>query len=143
MSKGNDNIIYLSGEYTMITFDQATDLIQTARNVKRGKPIYGLPNTRVVLVQGSAQNPEVLAIRYYNTNIVNLYPNGIYMAKTCSWNTRTTKKRINTLTPMNIKQKKGVWYHNSEPFYSGISVNQDGSILEDNSTLDSVTTVTV
>ncbi len=65
------------------------------------------------------------------------------MAKTCSWNTRTTKKRINTLTPMNIKQKKGVWYHNNEPFYSGISVTQDGSVIEDNSSLSSVTTVSV
>tara|TARA_B100000579_G_scaffold437987_1_gene470564 strand:+ start:10032 stop:10418 length:387 start_codon:yes stop_codon:yes gene_type:complete len=127
----------------MITFDQASELIQSARNPHKGKPIYGLPHTKVVLIQGSVTNPEILAIRYYNTNIVNIYPNNTYMAKTCSWNTRTTKKRINTLTPMNIKQKKGVWYHNSEPFYSGISVNQDGSVIENNTSLSSVTTVSV
>ena len=127
----------------MITFDQATELIQSARNSSKGKRIIGMPNTKVVLVQGTVSDPQVLAIRYYNTNIVNLYPNGTYMAKTCSWNTRTTKKRINALTPMNIKQNKGVWYHNNQPFYSGIFVNQDGSIIEDNSTLDTVTTVKV
>jgi hypothetical protein len=127
----------------MITFSQATELIQSARNPAKGKPIIGLPHTRVVLVQGTISDPQVLAIRYYNTNIVNLYPNGTYMAKTCSWNTRTTKKRINTLTPMNIKQSKGVWYHNNEPFYSGLTVNQDGSSIENNSTLGTVETVTI
>ncbi len=127
----------------MITFEQAHELLQSARNPSRGKPMYDMPNTRVMLVAGTIDDPSCLAIRYYNTNIVNLYPNGTYMAKTCSWNTRTTKKRINTLTPLNIKQSKGVWYHNNQPFYSGIFVNQDGSILEDNSSLSSVKTITI
>ena len=48
--KETTSLFIYSGEYTMITFDQATDLIQTARNVKKGKPIYGLPHKRVVFV---------------------------------------------------------------------------------------------
>lgn len=146
MSKGKRTNLYQTlkdRKNTMITFEQAHDLIKTARNASKGKPIYDMPNTRVMLVSGTVDDPSCLAIRYYNTNIVNLYPNGTYMAKTCSWNTRTTKKRINTLTPLNIKQSKGVWYHNNQPFYSGIFVNQDGSILEDNSSLSSVKTITV
>ena len=119
----------------MITFKQAQSLIQSARNPSRGKPIYSLPHTRVVLIQGTVDSPEILGVRYYNTNIVSLYPNGTYSAKICSWNTRTTKKRINSLTPLNVKQRKGVWYHNNEPFYSGIMVNQDGSVIEDNAVM--------
>ena len=119
----------------MITFDQAHSLLKTARNKNNGKPISSLPNTRVVLTQGTVDSPEILSIRYYNTNIVNLYPNNTYLAKTCNWNTRTTKKRINTLTPLNVSQKKGVWYHNGEPFYSGIIVDIDGNVIEVNSVM--------
>ena len=119
----------------MITFDQAHTLLRKARNIQRGKPISSLPHTRVVLTQGTVDSPEVISIRYYNTNIVNLHSNGTYLAKTCNWNTRTTKKRINTLTPLNVVQKQGVWYHNGNPFYSGIIVDTDGNIIENNSVL--------
>ena len=122
-------------ELYMITFNEAQTLIQSARNPSKGKPIYSLPHTRVVLIQGTVDSPEILGIRYYNTNIVSLYPNGTYSAKICSWNTRTTKKRINALTPLNVRQRDGVWYHNSDPFYSGIMVNQDGSVIEDNAVM--------
>ena len=119
----------------MITFEQAHDLLREARNYKRGKPIYSLPHTRVMLTQGTIDDPQIISIRYYDTNIVNLHSNGTYLAKTCNWNTRTTKKRINTLTPLNVSQKRGVWYHNGLPFYSGIMVDASGNVLEENSVM--------
>ena len=116
----------------MITFNEAHKLIRSARSTSAGKPIYSLPNTRVMLTQGTLDSPEILSIRYHNTNIVNILPNDTYILKTANWNTRTTKRRINTLTPATVIQRKGIWYCGSERYYDGIMVDSDGSIIEDN-----------
>ena len=119
----------------MITYETAKELLQSARNPSKGKPIYGLPHTRVVLSRGTIENPSIISVRYYNTNIVNIFPDNTYLAKTANWTTRTTKKRINTLTPLSVKQVKGTWYHNGKKFYDGIMVNSNGQVVEDNSVL--------
>ena len=86
----------------MMTFNQAEALFKTARNKYKGKPLKR--NTRLMSFED-----DLYYIQLYNTIIVRIYKNGLYVLNTGGLYTRTTKDRINTYGPVTVHQSKGKW----------------------------------
>lgn len=58
----------------MATFDSLSKIVRAARDPVKGKPVEN--NTRVRLLKGTASDPEVLAVKFHNTDILKFYPDG-------------------------------------------------------------------
>ncbi|MCK5604432.1 hypothetical protein KAR91_21255 [Candidatus Pacearchaeota archaeon] len=55
-------------------------------------------------------NGDSFAVRLHATDIVTYKPDGTIVLNSGGWRTVTTKERINTFSPVNLWQEKGVWY---------------------------------
>jgi hypothetical protein len=107
-----------------MTYDEALELLGTARDPNRGKPIGN--NTRLLPRPG-----DRLAIRLHDTDIITYDPQGCVTLHSGGWRTRTTKSRINEFLPLGrIEQARGVWtwaYSNREHLYrDGMTITPDG-----------------
>jgi hypothetical protein len=49
-------------------------------------------------------------IRFYNTDIITIRPNGNYIFTSGGWQTMTTKQRLNDYSPFHLYQKNHLWY---------------------------------
>src|SRR3990172_3922294 len=52
----------------------------------------------------------VLNVRYYNTDVVSIQPNGVFTLRTGGYKTVSTKDRINGYSPVYVWQKDFEWY---------------------------------
>lgn len=58
-----------------------------------------------------------IAIKYHATNVVCLSPSGTYTVNTGGWYSVTTKRRINTFSPITVYQKNWTWYYGNGERY--------------------------
>ena len=92
----------------------------------------------------------VFVVRYYSTDIVEIFSNGLYRISTDRWSTVTTIQRINWFSPVSLYRENGVVYvagidRNREsgparwngiplddrfPFYDGMIVDSAGRPTE-------------
>ncbi len=118
----------------MITYEKCVDIFKTARNKEIGKPIAN--NTRLLKVG------DDFIIRLHSTDIIRITSKGIYTINTGSWQTVTTKERLNRYLPIRIFQEKHVWYYfekdsntcyfdwkNRKAFFEGLQCNVEGKVL--------------
>ena len=85
-------------------YKEALALMKKAKNPSKGKPIAN--NTRLhSCLDGSFE------IKLHGHPIITIHPNHITL-DSCGYRTRTTKDRMNTLTPLGFKvvQRKYNWY---------------------------------
>ena len=52
---------------------------------------------------------QMVIVRYHDTDILYFHKDGTIVFYTGEWKTSTTRSRFNTLTPLNIFQRKGIW----------------------------------
>lgn len=64
-----------------------------------------------------------IAVRYHATDVVRIYPDGVYILNSGGYRTRTTKNRINEFSPARIYQHDFEWYlaPSDIPFYDGMA----------------------
>jgi hypothetical protein len=89
----------------------ARDQIKRARWKDEGARLMG--NTRLVVSNESPTaewetDETVYAVRYWRTEVVRYYPNGVVGASLNGWDTVTTKRRISRYSPFSIwSHRKG------------------------------------
>lgn len=64
--------------------------------------------------------------RLHNTDIVIKHTDGTFTLNSGGWKTPTTKDRLNTYAPCNIRSVKGMWLIGDVVFFDGIKVGADG-----------------
>lgn len=101
-----------------MTFNEAKELFKTARNKSAGKPLE--LNTRLVKL-----SDDCYGIQLYNTVVVQIQENGVYILRTSGWYTRTTFKRINKYSPAKVFSRKKTIYCNQAEFQEGIQVYEN------------------
>jgi len=85
-----------------MNYEQAREIMKTARNPVKGKPIGN--NTRLY------DNDGYYTIRLHNHVIMEIYPDG-FIPLDAGWRTVTTKTRLNEHMPIGyLHQKKWHWY---------------------------------
>ena len=92
----------------MIDFDRAHEIIQAQQ--KRGLGKKKLANNTYL-----SQDEKSFKIELHNNAIIRILNDGSYEIDTRdssgkSWQTLTTKARINEFAPIQIHQKRGAWY---------------------------------
>lgn len=109
--------------------EECADLLRTAKDPRRGKPIA---NNTYVVRSGDAD----LAIRLHQTDVVTFHVNGTITLDTGGWHTVTTKDRMNTYLPgdLRVYSDRGSWflYRHGEklgPYFDGMTITADGEIL--------------
>lgn len=101
-----------------MTFNKARQLFATAKNANKGKPL----GTATVLVSLD-QFGDSYGIKYHNTVVVEIHINGKYVLRSGGWKTVTTKKRINTYSPVKVYQKNFEWFTaDGKPFTENMEV---------------------
>lgn len=77
----------------MLTYSHARELMASARNPERGKPLAN--NTRLF------DRGEFYAVQLHATDVVEIYPNGTWGLRHNGWTTPTTSDRIRNFSPAN------------------------------------------
>jgi len=112
----------------MIDFDRAHEIIQAQQ--KRGLGKKKLANNTYL-----SQDEKSFKIELHNNAIIRILNDGSYEIDTRdssgkSWQTLTTKARINEFAPIQIHQKRGAWYlQDGSLYFDGIRVNKNGQVL--------------
>lgn len=112
----------------MIDFDRAHEIIQA--QWRRGFDKKKLASDTYL-----TQDEKSFKIELHDTAIIRILSDGSYEIDTRdssgkSWQTATTKARINEFAPVQIQQKRGVWYLQDKSLYfDGIRVSKDGQVL--------------
>ena len=82
---------------------------------------------------------RAFAVRYHDTDVVMIRPDGTYRLNSGKWNTVTTKERINRFSPCRLSQTHGMWHIDSVPYTDGMLVNSGGNPINPPSyTIDDV-----
>ena len=106
-------------------YNEARELLDTARNREAGKPIGN--NTRLY------QRGDSFAICLHETDVVTIHPDDSATLDTGGWYTVTTKDRINCFGPVQVWSDSGIWYAgdstNPVPFRDGMRVSASGEVL--------------
>jgi len=108
-------------------YEEAKDLFEAARNKDAGKPLSGKA-TRLHKVGDN------YAVRYHNTDVVTIHPNGTYTLDLGGWNTLTTRRKMTEFSPARVSTKNHVafvWWRNDDgefsvPFSDKIVVDKFG-----------------
>ena len=112
----------------MIDFNRAHEIIQAQQ--KRGLSKKKLANNTYL-----AQDEKSFKIELHETAIIRILGNDSYEIDTRdkngrSWQTSTTKARINEFAPVQIYQKRGAWYlGDGSLYFDGIRVSKSGQVL--------------
>jgi hypothetical protein len=71
-----------------------------------------------------------IAIKFHDTDIVVIQPDGTYLLQIDGFQTVTTKARINEFTPARITQKGGLWFmKDGTTFKDGVIIDEKGQPL--------------
>lgn len=112
----------------MIDFSRAHEIIQAQQ--KRGLSKKKLANNTYL-----SQDEKSFKIELHDTAIIRILSDESYEIDTRdasgkSWQTATTKARINEFAPVQIQQKRGAWYlQDGSLYFDGIRVSKDGRVL--------------
>lgn len=88
-----------------MTYKEAAEIFATAKWPEKGKPLEN--NTRLF------KRSDDYAVQLHQTDVVTIHKDGTYTLRTDSWQTLTTKDRINKYAPVTVYQHQGIWYLNS------------------------------
>lgn len=102
-----------------MTHKEATQKFGRCRNKTKGYLLS--KNTRL------QQRGRAFAIRYHDTDVVMIRPDGTYRLNSGGWNTAMTKKRINQFSPCNLSQTNGMWCMGNIPYSDGMLIDSDGN----------------
>jgi hypothetical protein len=99
--------------------------------------VFGSPrSTRVERI-----DDHTIVIRYHWTNVITLHSDDTFTLNTNGWQTVTSKKRINTFSPIYVYSQDHVWYFgNGEKFYDGMCVTIRGTVIPPKATTTQPTT---
>ena len=123
-------------------YEEAKDLFEAARNKDAGKPLSGKA-TRLHKVGDN------YAVRYHNTDVVTIHPNGTYTLDLGGWNTLTTRRKMTEFSPARVSTKNHVafvWWRNDDgefsvPFSDTISVDRFGRAISEPPDMDKYKTL--
>lgn len=74
---------------------------------------------------------RAFAVRYYDTDIVLIRPDGKYRLNSGRWRTITTKNRMNSILPgRGIGLTQGIWHIRDQVYIDGMLVEENGNILK-------------
>lgn len=83
----------------MLSYESARRLLGSARAKSNGKPLEN--NTRLYERSGShAPGGTYYAVRFHETDVVEIYSNGTYGIRHGGWRTMSTQARIFTYSPL-------------------------------------------
>ena len=85
-----------------MTYEKAAQVLASARNQEAGKPIAR--NTRLF------KRGNDYAIRFHYTDVVTIHADGTFTLNAGSWQSVTTKARMNEYAPVRIYQKDFNWF---------------------------------
>jgi len=108
----------------MLTYEEARKLLGTRESKKLAR------NTWLREEKGN------MVIRFWETDVIVIDPKNEYTLNSGGYKTFTTKDRLNTFSPANVGQDKGLWYvynymHDKPKvlFADGIRVDSSGKVL--------------
>ena len=106
----------------MLTYDQAMDILRTART-----PAKKLGNNTYL----RRVSDTTIAVVLHTTEVVRIHDDGTYTLNSGGWRTVTTKDRLNAYSPASVSQRNHDWYVGAEPFYDCIRVDSAGQVVSD------------
>ncbi|RLC88982.1 MAG: hypothetical protein DRJ03_00030 [Chloroflexi bacterium] len=106
----------------MMTHAEAAAKFKRCRNKEVG---YRLGKATLLQKRGRA-----FAIKFHDTDVVMIRPDGTYRLHSGSWNTVTTKDRINRFSPCCLSQTHGMWHIYSVPFTDGMLIDSGGKPID-------------
>jgi len=72
-----------------------------------------------------------IAIKFHDTDIVVIQPDGNYLLRIDGFQTVTTKARINEFTPARITQRGGLWFmKDGTSFKEGVIIDEKGAAIK-------------
>jgi hypothetical protein len=90
----------------VLTYSECKKLMASARNPASGKPLEN--NTRLYEREGAhAPGGTYYAVRFHNTDIVEIYANGTFGIRHGGWTTASTRDRIRSYAPVDWRQLYG------------------------------------
>lgn len=97
----------ISSRPARLTYEEAEQLFNTARDKRTGKPIgthTRLHKDRDYRRDGTKWEdcPRCYTVRYHETNVVTIREDGLYRLDSGGWRTRTTMARIEEYAPVRI-----------------------------------------
>ena len=102
-------------------YETAQQYMNNARNRYNGRPL-GERATRMY------DRGTHFAIRYHNTDVVCIYPDG-WELNSGGYHSVTTKKRINDYSPTYVYQRNWIWYvADSTEFHDYMFISLKGNV---------------
>lgn len=107
----------------MMTHSEAEARFKRCRNKKRGYLIA--KHTRL------QKHGHAFIVRYYETDVVIIRPDGKYRINSGKHRTVTTKRRMNMILPTTcrISQSNGIWYAGDAYYTDGMLIGPDGKAI--------------
>jgi len=80
------------------------------------------------------ESDGTICVRYHNTDVVTIDPNGVITLQSGGWYTNTTKHRMNQYAPdVYVFQKRGNWFVDwmgkTYDFADGMRLNPNGEVF--------------
>lgn len=91
---------------------------QTALKTLNGRKSSKIGNHTYLLALDNGN----VAIQLHWTHVITITPDNKYILNSGGYRTATTKNRINQYAPVNLCQKKGVWYVGDVEYFDGMEV---------------------
>lgn len=105
-----------------MTHTEAAAKFKRCRNEERGYLLAA--NTRL------QKRGNAFAVRYHDTDVVIIRPDGTFRLNSGGWRTSTTKNRINDVLPnCLISQKRHTWHVTDGIFYDRMLIGQNGETV--------------
>lgn len=101
-----------------MTHTEAATKFKKCHNKERG---YRLAKHTRLQKRGGA-----FVVKYYDTDIVTIRPDGTYRLNSNGRKSITTKVRMSEILPKQICQSMGIWYINKIPYYDGMLIDANG-----------------
>lgn len=102
----------------MMTHTEAAAKFKRCRNKDVG---YHLGKATLLQKRGGA-----FAIKFHDTDVVMIRPDGTYRLNSGGWRSVTTKKRIRCYSPCCLFQTRGMWYVGDILYKDGMLIDSDG-----------------
>lgn len=112
----------MSGWKIIMTHAEAEIKFKKCHNKERGPK---LADNTYLQKRGNA-----FAVRFYNTDVVMIRPDGTYRLNSGGHRTVSTKNRMNAITSCNISQTKGIWHIENTLYTDGMLIKPDNKVVE-------------
>ena len=92
-----------------LCYGRVSALVKHARRSARGKPLNS-KGTRCLIVSQVSEDEKspVIALRYYKTEVIRWYPNGMTSVSLNGWNTVSTRAVIHACSLIRVRTDRGL-----------------------------------